>query len=236
MACGRVSRRSQLAATVSAGRWKLPTALPGKTHPPKTRPTPGAAATSGAEQGREDTPVRPGSAAAPGALLSISACGMRTGTRRAPTTPSPPAPAPWKAPNTAPRVRCQTSPRSARQTGGVRAHLRAEPRQSSSRSIVAAGQDGEGRRSPPRPQPGCGRWPTRGTALLLPQTPRSCAQAGSHGGHTAITPGLPATGAVGAWPRAALALPGNTMFCSVSSNFNLVLLEATEPWMPNAII
>lgn len=56
------------------------------------------------------------------------------------------------------------------------------------------------------------------------------------GNPTGLTPGLPATGAVGAWPRAALTSPRNTMFCSMSSNFNLVLLEALEPWMPNAII
>lgn len=74
MVCGRVSGCCRLSTTVSARRWKLPTTLPGKTHPRETPP--GVAATSGEreKQRREDALVCPGSqmSLVPGCRSSLS--------------------------------------------------------------------------------------------------------------------------------------------------------------------
>lgn len=72
-------------------------------------------------------------------------------------------------------------------------------------------------------------------AVCAPGSPAQCGIPGSHQEHTRTR----LSAAVGVWPQAALASPGNTVFLqrsSTSSSFNLVLLKALEPWMPNAII
>lgn len=129
-------------------------------------------------------------------------------------------------------ARCRSEPACAASHGCARAGAQRHPR----------GTKAGGDRAHAGPGPPAG--------LALPQPAGSpkllCPGAaqhgrvpwGSHRDHGGVL-ALPETAAVGAWPRAALASPGNTMFLrrsSTSSDFNLVLLEALEPWMPNAII